>query len=633
MCGIVGAIKTSDNSFQISEDYLIRMRDTMVHRGPDGSGVWVSESKDVGLAHRRLSIIDLSNAANQPMFSNDKKIKIIFNGEIYNHRELKQEISKFSHAKWQTDHSDTEVILRAYELWGIDCLNKLYGMFAIAIWDENINELFLIRDRIGIKPLYWSSHNGRLTFASEIKALLEDPSQNRQVDNESFQNYFTHICTPGNKTLFKGIFKLQPGTYLKVNKLSGEIKTFEWYEMLTNVTKTSLKENEIYEHLLEILTDAVQIRKVSDVPVGVFLSGGVDSSTNATLFSKNETNPINTFSIGYEQSSSNYTNELHHAKFMSEIVSSKHFEKILSIDEVMSFIPKMIHLQDEPIGDPVCIPLYFVSKLAKENGVTVCQVGEGADEIFGGYSIWREWIKLQNILDSSAGKPLSFIGKRLLELTGNSNHRAYDILQRANNNRPAFRGGAEGLTEYEKKIIFSNSYLKDYESYDNFSAIEPIWQNFQSYSEDKSPLSWMSYLDLKLRLSELLLMRVDKMTMGVSLEARVPFLDHRLVEFALSIPENLKIKKATSKNALKQAVKNELPNSIINRKKQGFGAPVHDWFLGKLGEKVRAEIKSFCYDTDYFDYSGIEKILDSKSSAHAWYIYNFVLWHRHFIER
>ena len=632
MCGIAGAIKTNNNSFEISERYLIDMRDTMSHRGPDGAGVWVSDRRDVGLAHRRLSIIDLSNSANQPMESNDKKIKIVFNGEIYNHQELREEINKISSEKWQTDHSDTEVILRAYKLWGIDFLKKLLGMFAIAIWDENINELFLIRDRIGIKPLYWSIHNGRLTFASEIKALLNDPNQIKEVDDEAFQSYFSHICTPGNKTLFKGINKLEPGNFLRVKKLTSDIRIESWYEILENVNENNLKESEIYDSVLDILSDAVRVRKISDVPIGVFLSGGIDSSTNAVLFSKDETNPINTFSIGYDKDYSTYNNELHHAKFMADRVASNHFEKILSIDDVMSFIPKMIHLQDEPIGDPVCIPIYYVSKLAKDNNVTVCQVGEGADEIFGGYSIWKEWIRLQNVLNSFAGNHIKFLGKRLLQISGNSHHRAFDILDRSDKNRPAFRGGAEGLTSHEKRLVFSSKYKNLYNSYDEFNCIEPIWNKFNSLSKDKSPLSWMSYLDLRLRLPELLLMRVDKMTMGVSLEARVPFLDHRLVELALSIPQNIKIKKGISKHVLKEAVRNELPSSIIHRKKQGFGAPIHDWLFGKLGKKVREDIKSFCSDTDYFDYNGINKLLNSKSSVHAWYLYNFVLWHRHFIE-
>ena len=633
MCGLVGVINLQNNSFKITEDYIVKMRDTMTHRGPDGHGLWISQDKNIGLGHRRLSIIDLSEAANQPMISSDKKIIISFNGEIYNHQELRNEINSLSTEKWLTSHSDTEVLLRAYKLWGLKCLDKLYGMFAIAIWDENLDSLFLVRDRIGIKPLYWSSHSGRVTFASEIKALLEDPDQKREVDEHAFQNYFSHICTPGSQTLFKGIKKLEPGTLVTISKSSGSIDVTTWYDLLDHVAPYSGNKESIYPSLLSSLKDAVEIRKLSDVPIGVFLSGGVDSSTNAVLFSENNEDPINTFSIGYDEKYGAYSNELEYAQLIAEQVESNHFEKLLSVDEVLDFLPEMIHLQDEPIGDPVCIPLYFVSKLAKDNGVTVCQVGEGADELFGGYAVWKQWVKVQDILGSKAGNLLRPLGLKIMEFTGYKYHRIYDVIKRSKDHRPAFWGGAEGLTSFERKMVFSGKSLENFNNFDEFNAIRPIWNNFKLKTHSKSSLSWMSYLDLKLRLPELLLMRVDKMSMGVSLEARVPFLDHRIVEMALGIPNNLKIKEGRSKHVLKEAVKKILPSSIIDRKKQGFGAPVHDWLLGDLGGRVRSELKSFCEDTDYFNFDGIEKLLSSKSRAHIWYIYNFMLWHRHYIDQ
>jgi len=286
MCGIAGALVFDSSDFRITGSYIDSMRDSMVHRGPDGCGTWVSPDGRVGLGHRRLSIIDLSEEAGQPMANEDGSLRLTFNGEIYNHAEIRKELNAIGGHSWRTDHSDTEVILHAFEQWGIGCLERFRGMFAFALWDERNRELWLVRDRIGVKPLYYSIHNGRVTFASEIKALLKDPQQKRAVHEEAFFHYLSFLTTPSPQTLFEGIQKLPAGTWLRV-RVNGSMEHCRYWDPLDRVEPlTDVSEEEIAERILTELRTSVALRKVSDVPVGVFLSGGIDSSTNAALFSE-----------------------------------------------------------------------------------------------------------------------------------------------------------------------------------------------------------------------------------------------------------------------------------------------------------------------------------------------------------
>jgi asparagine synthase (glutamine-hydrolysing) len=631
MCGLVGSYQYSGN-FNITPEYLVKMRDSMVHRGPDGSGIWISETKKIGLAHRRLSIIDLSDNASQPMQNSDGSIQVVFNGEIYNHVELREELTSKFGAKWNTDHSDTEVIIKAYEIWGIDCLNHFRGMFAIALWDQRKRKLWLVRDRIGIKPLYWSQHHGRITFASEIKALLCDPQQERKCDSVAMADYFAFICTPAPKTMFEGIQKLEPGTWLCINE-RGDIKQHRWYDVLdyTDPSKAA-KGDELYEQVFESLSESVKVHGAGDVPIGIFLSGGVDSSANAKLFSAGSNNPIKTFSIGYDADYETYTNELPFARQMANDVGAIHHEKILSENDLLDFLPEMIRLQDEPIADPVCMPVYYVSKLARDNGIKVCQVGEGADELFWGYDSWRQWQKLQHWTSKPWTQLLSKFGIHSLDLMGKTNNRIYDALARSSIKKPAFWSSAQGPTRYELDYLLGDNIKREINGLDGWTSIEPLWNRFREKSWEQSALSWMSFVELSLRIPELLLMRVDKMSMGTSLEARVPFLDHKFVELAMSIPQSRKMHNNESKHVLKQALRGHLPNNIIDRKKTGFGVPVYEWLNNSLGKKIELEIKQFCVETGIFNWDGVEKLLASRSRVRIWYVYNFVLWHKHYIQ-
>jgi asparagine synthase (glutamine-hydrolysing) len=630
MCGIAG-IFNFENGGHVKKSVLIAMRDTMVHRGPDGAGVWISPDGKVGLGHRRLSIIDLSTTAAQPMSNEDGSLWVVFNGEIYNHAEIRSELEKIGGHRWKTDHSDTEVILHAFEQWGIDCLHRFRGMFAIALLDAKKKELWLVRDRIGIKPLYYSVHSGRITFASEIKALLQDPEQKRAVHEEALYHYLSFLTTPAPQTLFDGIKKLSGGTFLRIRQ-DGQIFEHRYWDVWDHTTPLiNVSEDEIAERLISELRVAVKLRKVSDVPVGVFLSGGIDSSTNTALFSEGEGGPVKTFTIGYEGEYKSYKNEVYYARKMAETVGAEYHELLLSIDDLMDFLPLMVHLQDEPIADPVCVPVYYVSKLARDNGVIVCQVGEGADELFWGYQSWKTWLKLQRWNDLPVPrfiKNLSLAGLRLL---GKEQKLYYEMLRRGCAGEPVFWSGAEAFTESEKKNLLSARLKKKFANLSSWEALKPIRQRFEQKAWEKSHLSWMSYADLNLRLPELLLMRVDKMSMGVSLEGRVPFLDHKFVELAMSIPEAIKTKNDTSKYILKKAVRGIIPDEFIDRKKQGFGVPVYEWFFDKLGDRARLEIQDFCHKTDYLDKDEVEKIIENKYGPKVWYLLNFALWYKQWI--
>jgi len=626
MCGIVGALSFKSSCFKITGQYIDLMRDELIHRGPDGCGTWVSESHNIGLGHRRLSVIDLSTAAAQPMANHENNLHLTFNGEIYNHLELRAELIKAGWTRWKTDHSDTEVILNAFECWGIDAIHRFRGMFAFAIWDHKTRTLWLVRDRLGIKPLYYSLHHGRLVFASEIKALLKDPDQPKTVNEESFFHYLSFLTTPAPQTLFQGVYKLPAGTWLKINE-EGSLKTHKYWDVLDHTNPlTQSDDREIAEQIRSELETSVELRKASDVPIGVFLSGGIDSSTNTALFSKNETQPVHTFSIGYEGEHQSYKNELHYAKLMAQQVGAIYHEHLLNQNDLIDFLPKMIHLQDEPIADPVCVPVYYVSKLARDHGVTVCQVGEGADELFWGYPSWKLMLDLQKINNWPFPNSLKKMGLGLLKGINRHQTKYYEWLRRGASLQPVFWGGAEAFTDAHKMALLSPRLQKQFKNYSSWEVIEPIFNHFNQNSWEKSPLNWMSYMDLNMRLPELLLMRVDKMSMGVSLESRVPFLDHKFVELAMSIPESVKTRNGTLKNILKMSVRGLIPDELIDRKKQGFGVPIHEWFLDRLGERTYHDLESFCQNTDFLDFTEIKNLINHRNSDLTWYLLNFALW-------
>jgi asparagine synthase (glutamine-hydrolysing) len=378
------------------------------------------------------------------------------------------------------------------------------------------------------------------------------------------------------------------------------------------------------------LRTAVNYRKVADVPVGVFLSGGIDSSTNAALFSEGEGGPVKTFTIGYEGEYESCKNETRFARMMADEVGAEYHEKLLTPEDLIDFLPKMVWLQDEPIADPVCVPVYYVAKLARENGVIVCQVGEGADELFWGYPSWKTALEEQkraNVWPRGAYRFVAW-GARLLGKDGGDR---YDHVWRAAMGVPVFWGGAIAFTETQKRKLLSPRLREKFAGRSSWEALAPIRERFERNGPAESDLAWMSYVDLNMRLPELLLMRVDKMSMGVSLEGRVPFLDHKFVEFAMGIPERLKTKDGVLKYILKKAVRGVIPDELIDRPKQGFGVPVYEWFFGELGERTRQELDDFCGMTDFLDRDAVVQLIDEGNGPQVWYLLNFALWWKRFV--
>ena len=628
MCGINGALAFANSTFEVTPAYIVAMRDAMSHRGPDGAGVWIGSDCRVGLGHRRLSIIDLAPSAGQPMTNEDESLWIVYNGEIYNHAGLRRELDRTGRHRWRTDHCDTEVVLHAFEEWGIDCLARFRGMFAFALWDARERQLWLVRDRVGIKPLYYSVHHSRVTFASEIKALLNDPDQRRAVDEAALFHYLSFLTTPGPETLFAGIRKVAPGSWVRFDA-SGAIVEDAYWDVWDEVAAMSTDgEDALADRIVAELRESVNLRKVSDVPVGVFLSGGLDSSTNAALFSEDERTAVKTFSVGYAGAYRTYQNEVHYAREMAERVGADHHDYLITADDIVDFLPRMARLQDEPIGDPVCVPLFYVSRLAREHGVVVCQLGEGADELFVGYPSWLEALKRQQWNDWPVPAASKRLGCAALAALGYERTVHLEWLRRGAAGQPLFWSGAEAFTHFEKRRLLSSRLRVALDGLTSWDAIRSIRDRFEARALEPSHLNWMSYVDLKLRLPELLLMRVDKMTMGVSLEGRVPFLDHKFVGLAFSIPSALKAKSGTLKYLLKKAVRGIVPDRLIDRRKQGFGVPVTELFEGPLRSLADDALRAFCSETDFLDRREVDEVMRNADGAKRWYLLNLALWWR-----
>ncbi len=656
MCGFVGFVGLS-NQEGINVDLFTKMNDAIAHRGPDGEGfaffgnynsteieklkqerkeALVLHEKSIrtlALAHRRLSIIDLSTAAAQPMQSIDKDISLLFNGEIYNHEEIRAELVKKGY-QFKTNHSDTEMIIYAFKEWGIDCFNRFVGMYAIALWEEKNDTLWLIRDKIGIKPLYFTEQNGRLYFASEIKSIIEDKTIERSINHEGMFNYLSFLTVPAPQTLFKGIFKIPAGHYIKIkNGKVGELT--QYWDVFDNVKMSDTDEETTKAELIKQLTKSVEYRGVADIPVGIFLSGGIDSSVNAALFSKAAKYPVKAFSVGYanDDKLQSYTNEFEFAKLAAKEANCEYYQQELTQQDFIDFLPKLIHHQDEPIGDPVCMPVYYVSKLAKENNITVCQVGEGSDELFWGYATWKYLLKLQNLNDIKF-IPNSFkkLGLTALRLLGKEDTVYFEWLKRGSEGKKIFWGGAEAFSETQKNKMLTDKFKETISpNYTSWNIINKHYLDFLAKAPEKSNLNWMTYMDLKMRLPELLLMRVDKMSMAVSLEARVPFLDHNFVTHSMGISSKLKTKDNISKYILKKAVEGIIPDSIIYRKKQGFGAPVYDWMMDDLGDIARDKIKLFNDHTGYLKMDYVDDVFKRKNGPQIWYLLNLALWWEYYI--
>jgi asparagine synthase (glutamine-hydrolysing) len=641
MCGINGIFAFND-SFACDEQLATRMRDTMTHRGPDDGDTWVSPEGRLALGHRRLSIVDLSPAGRNPMPNEDGTVWITYNGEVYNHRALREELEGKGHV--YRSNTDTETILHLYEEEGPRCVERLQGMFGFAIWDSRKQELFLARDRLGIKPVYFAQPAGGFVFASEIKALLEHPAISPDLDEEAFVHYLTFVCTPAPLTMFKGIHKLAPGERMTVRRDRVEREIW-WSPMSPSAAAqvADMDEGQIEERLLELLRASIKKRMMADVPFGVFLSGGVDSSTNVALMSELMDDPVRTFSVGFKEHEQ--YNELGYAREISKRFGTDHHEVILDVEDLESFVPELIHHQDEPIADWVCVPLYFVAKLARDNGTIVVQVGEGSDELFHGYDHYISAARFRRRF----WEPFQRVPRPLRQATSRMAVGLSERVGRGEVHVQALREAADGRLPFWGGAICYRGTLKDRVmangggnggSPNSYDVVERFWGQAERERPGADLLQKMTYLELKQRLAELLLMRVDKMTMATSVEARVPFLDHELVEFAMALPPEMKVRDGVGKHVLKKAVEDVLPRHIVYRKKQGFGAPVAEWFKGDLGRRAQQEIRnSSLAERGLLDYDQLDRMWDAHRAGpvnwafHLWNVYNVSAWHDYWVAR
>jgi asparagine synthase (glutamine-hydrolysing) len=644
MCGICGIWEYGASEGRIDLSLVERMRDEMRHRGPDDEGAAIFDEGRVGLGFRRLSIIDLSKAGNQPMHGCTDRVWLVFNGEIYNHLRLREGLEQRGHV--YASHTDSETILHLYEERGLDFVNELEGDYAIALWDAEREQLVLARDRIGVKPLYFHHKHGRFIFASEIKAILRHPAVTAEIDEESLYHYLTFLTTPAPRTLFRDIQKL-PAGHMLVVKRHGSIDLQQYWDALPPEKlpeEISLhSEAEHSAEILRLLRDSIRKRMMSDVPFGVFLSGGVDSSANVALMSELMSQPVRTYTVGFEDSKE--LNELEGAQAVAKRFGTDHHEVIIGQQDMQKLLPDLVFHQDEPLADPVCVPLYYVSKLARETGTIVVQVGEGADEIFAGYDWFRKYVRINELfwrhaqrLPTSLRQSVTAIAKPLMEASFNK-RTAIELVRRLGAGESLFWGGAIVFDEdFKRRVLSSEMNAR----VDGLSSYDPVWKHLEHIAQARPASDFaarMTYLELKLRLPELLLMRVDKMTMATSVEARVPFLDHHLVEYAMGIPVALKIKGASGKHILKHALEKVLPSDLLYRPKRGFGAPIREWFRGASGELLGGLImNSSIRRRELFDYALITRLIDEHQrgardwSFHLWALLNVSLWYERWIK-
>ena len=601
------------------------MTSIIQHRGPDGEGLFVD--REVGLGHRRLSIIDVEGGS-QPIANEDGALQVVFNGEIYNFIELRKELASAGHRF--TTRSDTEVIVHAYEQWGVDCVKHFNGMFAFAVWDARKRELFLARDHLGIKPLYYATIGSRLLFSSEIKALLRDPSCPRNVDHDALAELFTFRFVPSPKTLFKGIKKLPPGHSMLATRDGIDIKPF-WNR--APIPRTKWHEADLIEEYQSLLEDAVRLQLRSDVPLGLFLSSGIDSGVLLALMSKYSSGPVQAFTIGFEQGEK--TNEVEDAKEVARMFGAEHSFMIVSAKDYVKYYDRYMWDLEEPVGNETAAAFYFVANITRER-VKVALSGQGADEPWAGYNRY-------------VGVKLSDAYRRIPSLITD---RVASVVARMPGRMERLKRGVDSLAEPDTLTRFAKIYsffsadmkaqlyggaLKKRFEADAYAPKEAL-RRLQSSVQHLDPLTQMLYIDTRANLPDDLLMVADKTSMANSLESRVPFLDYRLVEFIESLPVSLKLNGLTGKYLHKKALEKWLPRPMIYRKKKGFDNPIENW--------MRTTMKSFVEDcllspdssmARYFNQNYIRRILEldrqgkEQFRRHIYLLVSLELWHRAFM--
>lgn len=604
MCGIAGIIDIIGRR-PVSESLLRRMTDRMAHRGPDGSGFHVAPG--VGLGHRRLAIIDLSGG-HQPLFNEDGSVAITFNGEIYNFGELVSELRAKGH-HFRT-HSDTEVIVHAWEEWGQDCVKRLRGMFAFAIWDERRQTLFLARDRFGKKPLYYTIlPDGRLLFASEMKALLVSPDVRRRIMPAAVEDYFAYGYVPESKSIYEGVEKLAPGHHMTIVRARAPGKPVPYWDLA--FTERQIGEDQARDELVEQLREATRLRLISDVPLGAFLSGGVDSSAVVSLMA--ETSEVSSFSIGFTQAS---FDETRYADEVSGLYSAHHHRRIVDADD-FDLVERLASIYDEPFADASAIPTFRVCALTREH-VTVALSGDGGDELLAGYRRYgwhQSEERVRGLLPDFVRGPLFSMAGRLypkLDWAPRPLRAKATLLELAQGTVDGYFHNVSMLDDGIRRQLFSPVFKRALQGY---HAKEELARHFAAAPTD-DPLSAVQYADIKTYLPGDILTKVDRASMANSLEVRAPFLDHVFAEWTGSLPSSLKLKGREGKYVLKRAFEPRLPSDVLYRSKQGFAVPLANWFRGPLRERVRETLRGErLRDTGWFDERFIGTALDQHSAG------------------
>ncbi|MBA3710924.1 MAG: asparagine synthase (glutamine-hydrolyzing) [Pyrinomonadaceae bacterium] len=629
MCGIVGIVRPGDTA--VDEGVLARMCEALRHRGPDEDGRYVNGR--VGMAMRRLAIIDLAGGQ-QPIHNADRTAWIVFNGEIYNYRELRARLEKLGH-RFYTD-SDTEAIIHAYDQYGTDCPKHLRGMFAFAIWDERKEQLFLARDRVGKKPLLYALTGGQIIFGSEFSALLEHPDISREIQPEAIHYYLTFMCVPAPLTAYRAIRKLEPGHTLTFDR-HGEVRIERyWHPDFTK--KEQFDEHEAGERALALLRDAVRVRLISEVPLGAFLSGGVDSSAVVALMSQESAAPVKTFSIGFEEQD---FSELHHARRVAEHIGAEHHEFIVR-PNALEVLPTLVEHYGEPYADSSAIPTYYVARETRRH-VTVALNGDGGDECFAGYERYAAMRLAETYrkLPGIVRRPLIESAIELLPSSELRRSRARDI------KRFVSAASLPTVERYMRWVSVFDARAKDDLYTDEFrrrmsghQAADFLAPWFAHANGAGGIVDASMLADTMTYLPNDLLVKVDIASMAVSLEARSPFLDHHVIEFAAALPENLKLRGRTTKYLLKQVLKKLLPAENLKRAKMGFGVPIGHWFRGEMKEFLRETLLAEqSLRRGYFKPETVTRLVEDhitgrRDHAHQlWTLLMLELWFKRFIDR
>ena len=626
MCGIAGIVRNDGKA--VDQALLSRMCDAIRHRGPDDEGYYLNGP--VGLGMRRLAIIDLKHGQ-QPIHNQEKTSWIVFNGEIYNYLELRQNLEKLGHTFYT--NSDTEAIVHAYDQYGADCPKHLRGMFAFAIWNERRQELLLARDRVGKKPLLYATVNGTLIFGSEFSALLLHPEISRDVDPEALDLYLSYACVPAPRTAYRTIRKLEPGHTLRWHNGQVELRRY-WQPDFSH--KLKLSEEEAGERAVEILREAVRVRLMSEVPLGAFLSGGIDSSAVVALMSEAASEPVKTFSIGFEEQD---FSELHHARRVAEHLGADHHEFVVRPD-AMEVLPILVEHYGEPYADSSAIPTYYVARETRQH-VTVALNGDGGDESFAGYERYAAMQLAERYNNVPALLRNAVIRQAADRLPSSEIRRSRirDIkrfLQAASLPRvDRYLRWVSTFSSEAKQELYSESFSNLTANASAASILDPWFAQANGAGIVDATL----LTDIMTYLPNDLLVKVDIASMAVSLEARSPFLDHHVIEFAASLPEKLKLRGLTSKYLLKRILKTLLPAENLKRRKMGFGVPISHWFRGELQSFLREIILSEkALRRDLFKPSAVKQMVELHTRAERdfgpqlWALLMLELWYQRFID-